>query len=129
MPLTLYPPVLDTILGCLGAILVFALIVSYPESVRTYRRVALAALFLSFIPDVLLATSHEMGGGWPEAAFLMIMHVVVWAICITLLPALSMTSHPETSAKPHRLSILERRRRGNLATWRRTMIWVGGLQL
>ena len=106
MPLTLYPPVLDTILGCLGAILVFALIVSYPESVRTYRRVALAALFLSFIPDVLLATSHEMGGGWPEAAFLMIMHVVVWAICVTLLPSFSMTSDSENAEPERPLSIL-----------------------
>jgi len=47
-----------------------------------------------------------MGGGWSEALFLMIMHVVVWAVCVTLLPGLSMTSHSET-AKPDRpLSIL-----------------------
>ena len=98
---------MDTILGCFGAVLVFAVIVFYPESVRTYRRVAAGVLFLSFIPDVLLATSRDMGGGWPEASFLMIMHVVVWAICVTLLPSLSMTSHSETAAKPdHRLSIL-----------------------
>lgn len=107
LPLTVGPPVLDTILGCLGAILVFAMIVFYPDSVRTWRRVAAGVLFLSFVPDVLLATSHEMGGGWSEALFLMIMHVVVWAICVTLLPALSMTSHSETAAKPGRpLSIL-----------------------
>ena len=107
LPLTPGPPILDTILGCLGAILVFAMIVFSPDSVRTYRRVAAGALFLSFVPDVLLATSHDMGGGWSEALFLMIMHVVVWAICVTVLPGLSMTSHSETAAKPDRpLSIL-----------------------
>ena len=107
LPLTPDPPVIDTIIGCLGAILAFAILVFSPDSVRRYRRVAVVALFLSFIPDVLLATSHEMGGGWPEALFLMIMHVVVWAVCVTLLPGLSMTSHSETAAKPDRpLSIL-----------------------
>jgi hypothetical protein len=43
------PPILDTILGCLGAILVFAMIVFSPDSVRSYRRVAAGALFLSFV--------------------------------------------------------------------------------
>jgi hypothetical protein len=106
LPLTSGPPVLDTILGCLGAILVFASMVSSPDSAPRYRRVALGVLFLSFIPDVLLATSHGMGGGWPEAIFLMIMHVVVWAICVTLLPTLAMT-HSDSAAKPERrLSIL-----------------------
>lgn len=107
LPLTPGPPILDTILGCLGAILVFGMMVFYPASVRTWRRVALAVLFVSFLPDVLLAKSHEMGGGWPEAIFLMIMHVVVWAICVTLLPALSMTTDTEAAAKQERrLSIL-----------------------
>jgi hypothetical protein len=83
-----------------------------PFSFGVHRRlfhrisVTLAVLFFSFIPDVLLATSHDMGGGWPETIFLMIMHVVVWAICVTLLPALAMT-HSETAAKPERrLSII-----------------------
>jgi hypothetical protein len=107
LPLTPGPPILDTILGCLGAILVFAIVVFSPDSVRAYRRLAAGVLLLSFIPDVLLATSHDMGGGWPEALFLMMMHVVVWAICVTLLPGLSMTSHSEVAAKQDRpLSIL-----------------------
>src|SRR5260370_33995032 len=88
-PLTLGPPIIDTILGCLGAILVFAMIVFSPDSVRTYRRVAAGALFLSFFPDVLLATSHNRGGGWSEALFLMIIHVVVGAICVAVLPVTS----------------------------------------
>lgn len=102
-PLTIGPPIFDTILGCLGAILAFATL----DSVGTYRRVAAVVLILSFTPDVLLATSHDMGAGWPEAFFLMIMHVVVWAICVTLLPGLSMRRCPETRDKPERpLSIL-----------------------
>ena len=84
LPLTPVPPIIDTFLGCVGAILVFAMMVDSPDSVRRYRLVAAGVLVLSFIPDVLLATSHDMGGGWPEALFLMIMHVVVWAICVTL---------------------------------------------
>jgi len=107
LPLTPVPAILDTILGCAGAVLVFATSVFYPESARTYRRGAAGVLFLSFIPDVLLATSHDMGGGRHEVSFLRIMHVAVWAICMTLLPGLSMTSHSETAAKPDdRLSIL-----------------------
>ena len=102
-PLTIGPPIVDTILGCLGAIFVFASL----DSVRTYRRVAAVVLVLSFLPDVMLATSHDMGGGWPEAIFLMMMHVVVWAICVTLLPGLSMSRLPEAPDKPERpLSIL-----------------------
>ena len=106
VPLTSAPPILDTILGCVGAILVFAMLVDSPHSVRGYRRVAAAVLVVSFIPDILLATSRGMGGGWPEALFLMIMHVVVWAICVTLLPSLSMASHPESAERDRRLSIL-----------------------
>ena len=105
LPLTPSPPILDTFLGCVGAILVFAMMVDSPDTVRRYRRVAAGVLVLSFIPDVLLATSHDMGGGWPEALFLMIMHVVVWAICVTLLPSLSMTSDSENSEPGHPLSI------------------------
>src|SRR5215470_13428880 len=101
LPLTPAPPIFDTFLGCVGAILVFAMMVDSPDSVRSYRRVAAGVLVLSFIPDVLLATSHGMGGGWPEGLFLMIMHVAVWAICVTVLPSLSMTSHSET-AEPDR---------------------------
>jgi hypothetical protein len=89
-----------------GAILVFALMVDSPDSVRNYRRVAAGVLVLSFIPDVLLATSHGMGGGWPEAIFLMIMHVVVWAICVILLPSFSMTSDSESTEPERPLSIL-----------------------
>lgn len=105
-PLTPAPPILDTVIGCLGAILVFAMMVDSPESIRRFQWVAAAVLILSFIPDVMLATSHEMGGTWPDALFLMIMHVVVWAICVTLLPSLSMTGDSEGVKADRPLSIL-----------------------
>ena len=105
-PLTPTPEIIDTFLGCVGAVLVFAGMVDAPESVRSYRRVAAGVLVLSFLPDVLLANSHEMGGTWPDAVCLMIMHVVVWAICVTLLPALSMGKVSEGAERDHPLSIV-----------------------
>jgi uncharacterized protein DUF6069 len=106
-PLTLAPPIVDTIV-CTGvAIFVFVRIVSYPDPVRTWRRLAAVVLLLSFIPDVLLATSHGTGAGWPEASVLMTMHVVVWAICVMLLPSLAITKHARrTQASDRPLSIL-----------------------
>ena len=48
-----------------------------------------------------------MGGGWPEAWALMMMHVVVWAICAGLLPALATTKQPrKTESSDGPLSIV-----------------------
>jgi hypothetical protein len=106
-PLAVGPPILDTFLCTVVAIFVFIKIVSGPNPLRTWRCVAAVVLVLSFIPDVLLATSRSMGGGWPEAGALMIMHIVVWGICITLLPALAMGKHPRKAQAVDRpLSIL-----------------------
>jgi hypothetical protein len=106
-PLSLGSPIVATI-GCTAvAIYVFLGMVSYPNPVRTWRRVSAIVLLLSFAPCVLLAISHIMGGGWPEACALMTMHVVVWAICATLLPSLAITKHPHKTQPPDRpLSIL-----------------------
>ena len=106
-PLALGSPIVGAI-GCTAmAIYVFVGMAPYPNSVRTWRRVAAVVLILSFVPCVLLAISHIMGGGWPEACVLMTMHVVVWAICVTLSPSLTITKHPrknQTTDRP--LSIL-----------------------
>jgi uncharacterized membrane protein len=106
-PLTLGSPIVGTI-GCTAmAIYVFVGMVSYPNPVRTWRRVSAVVLILSFVPCVILAISHIMGGGWPEAFALMTMHVVVWAICATLLPWVAITKHPRKTQPPdHPLSIL-----------------------
>ena len=107
LPLTLAPPIIDTILGVVAAIFVFVKIAFHPNPVRTYRRIAAVALVLSFVPDVVLAVSRDMAGDWPEACALMIMHVVVWAICVTLLPGLAFTRHSRNPVGRDRpLSIL-----------------------
>jgi uncharacterized membrane protein len=106
-PLSLGSPIIATI-GCtVMAIYVFVGMVSYPNSVRTWRRVSAVVLILSFAPCVLLAISHIMGGGWPEAGALMMMHVAVWSVCATLLPSLATTKHPPKTLPHDRpLSIL-----------------------
>src|SRR4051812_21528564 len=67
LPLASEPPTIDTVLCVIVAVFVFLKISSYPNCVRLWRYVATAVLVLSFIPDVLLAISRNMGGGWPEA--------------------------------------------------------------
>jgi hypothetical protein len=106
-PLSLGSPIIATIV-CTGmAIYVFVGLASYPNLVRTWRGVSTIVLILSFLPCVLLAISHIMGGGWPEACALITMHVVVWAVCVTLLPSLAITKHPPKTQAPDRpLSIL-----------------------
>ena len=106
-PLSLGSPIVATI-GCtLVAIYVFVGMVSYPNPVRPWRRVSAVVLILSFGPCILLAISHIMGGGWPEACALMTTHVAVWAICATLLALLATTKHPCKTHPPDRpLSIL-----------------------
>jgi hypothetical protein len=89
------------------AIYVFVGMMSDANAVRTWRRVSAVVLILSFLPCVFLAISHIMGASWPEACALMTMHVVVWAICVTLLPSLAITKHPPKGQAPDRpLSIL-----------------------
>jgi hypothetical protein len=100
-------PIVAAIVCTVVAMYVFVGMVFYPDTVRTWRRVSAVALILSFMPCVLLAISHMMGGGWPEACALMTMHVVVWAICATILPSLAITKHPPKAQAPDRpLSIL-----------------------
>ena len=106
-PLTVAPPIFDTILCTVVAIFVFIKIMFGPNPLRTWRRVATVVLILSFTPDVLLAWSHNMGATWPEAFALMAMHVVVWALCVMLLPALAIARHARKTPAPDRpLSIL-----------------------
>lgn len=89
LPLTLFPPILDTVIGVAGATFVFLRIAeNAARPVRAFRIVAAAVLLVSFAPDVAIAIRHVPGAGWPEAFALMAMHVAVWAICITMLPRL-----------------------------------------
>ena len=106
-PLSLGSPIVATVACTMMAIYVFVGIASYPNPIRTWRRVATVVLVLSFVPNVILAISHTMGEGWPEACALMTMHVVVWTVCVTLLPSLAIKKHPpKTQASDRPLSIL-----------------------
>jgi hypothetical protein len=90
MPLTPGPPVFDTVIAVGAAVIVFARIQSDSlEPAREYRSLAAKVLIVSFVPDVALALMHGFGGGWPEAFALMAMHIAVWAVCVTILPALA----------------------------------------
>ena len=89
MPLTKGAPTFDTVFfgGC--AVVTFVSLGRYSlEPIREYRSLAWKVLLVSFGPDIALATLHWFGGGWPEALALMTMHIGVWAICVTILPAL-----------------------------------------
>jgi hypothetical protein len=100
-PLTVGPPTFDTVVAATCAVLVFLANARYSlEPVRDYRALAAKVLIVSFVPDIALAVLHGFGGGWPEALALMVMHVAVWAICVTLLPALTMTGGGPDSATP-----------------------------
>jgi hypothetical protein len=106
-PLSLGSPIIATVVCTSMAIYVLVGMPSYPNPVRKWRRISAVVLILSLAPCLLLAISHIMGGGWPEAFALMAMHVVVWAICATLLPWLVLTKNPRKTQPPDRpLSIL-----------------------
>jgi hypothetical protein len=106
-PLGLGPPIIDATLCVIVAIVVFLKISSYPNPAMRWFYLSAAVLVLSFIPDILLALYHGMGGGWPEACALMCMHVVVWIVCVTVLPGLAFTTSPATEhRRDDHLSIL-----------------------
>jgi hypothetical protein len=98
-PLLLPPPIIDTVILVTAAVIVFSFVATTSRNpVRTFRLVAAVALLISFVPDILLAVSHSYGGGWPEALALMVMHVVAWAVTVTLLIRLTAVETDATDA-------------------------------
>lgn len=90
---TLGPQIVFTTVLVTGAVLVFALVARYAKQpLRFYQRLALGALVLSFVPDVLLVTSGMPGATWPNAILLMILHVVAWAVTVGLLTRLTVVT-------------------------------------
>lgn len=59
------------------------------DPIRTYLRISLVALVLSFIPDAALAMTHQPGVTWAVAVALMLEHVGVAAIVLGLLTRFS----------------------------------------
>jgi hypothetical protein len=97
-PLGWAPPIIDTVILVTGAVFVFnAVAMMSSNPVRTFRIIAASVLLLSFVPDVLLATWHSLGAGWPEALALMSMHVAAWSVTVTMLIGLTaVKTEPQT---------------------------------
>jgi hypothetical protein len=69
-----------------AAVLAFAIVGKASISpVRTFKRLALAVLLVSFLPNVAMALS---GAGWSPMIALMAMHGVVWAVTVMMLTRL-----------------------------------------
>jgi hypothetical protein len=85
-----------TILSSIAvALVVFAFVAgTAAEPLRLYRRIAFAALFVSFIPDLLLP-ERFLHATWPLVTVLMVMHVAAWAVTVTMLTTLTLGSRDE----------------------------------
>jgi hypothetical protein len=85
---------LFTVIGVLGATLLYAYLLRRAERPReTFRKIAIAVLLVSFLPDVgLLVTQAVPGMSMPAFVALIIMHITTAAISIRLL---SGCPHPQ----------------------------------
>ncbi len=72
--------ILSTVLGVLGAILVFALVARRSANpIPLYRKIAVVALLLSFIPDILVFVTGY--SGIVIGAYIL-MHITTAVICV-----------------------------------------------
>jgi hypothetical protein len=71
------------------AVLVFAVVLRRsPTPGRTYERIALWALLLSIVPDLLLPFDPTQGGSWTATGVLIVMHIVAWWPTVRILTSL-----------------------------------------
>ena len=81
-------PIFLTVVFCTGAVIVFALVGRFAKNpVRTFIIISVVFLFISFIPDLLVASmgASMPGATWGYAITLMIMHVVAGFITVFML--------------------------------------------
>lgn len=81
-------PIVLTVVFCTGAVIVFALVGRFAKNpVRTFIIISVVFLFISFIPDLLVASmgASMPGATWGYAITLMIMHVVAGFITVFML--------------------------------------------
>ncbi len=87
-PLTLGPVIGWSVIGAVGAGIVFAIIRKYARTPKnTFATTAWIVLILSFIPDVLIkgSTSGPFAGAtWGAVILLMLMHVVVALVVLRI---------------------------------------------
>ncbi|HJZ71134.1 MAG TPA: hypothetical protein VKE51_05300 [Vicinamibacterales bacterium] len=82
------PIALSACLVSVAVVVFFVVAREAVDPVRTYRRVALWALVVSFVPDVVLGYTSQPAPAtsvWPIAVVFMVLHVVAWAVIVTLL--------------------------------------------
>ena len=86
-PLMVVPPILFTVIGVVGAIIVYALAGRFSsQPITLFRRIALIVLLVSLIPDVALLYANAMPGTTlGTIGALMLMHVAAWAITVGML--------------------------------------------
>lgn len=84
------PAVVTAVLVTAAAV-TFAVVVDLASNpLRTFRRLALGVLLVSFVPNVVGAQSEY--ADWPSMIALMAMHVVAWAVTVTMLTRLTVTT-------------------------------------
>jgi hypothetical protein len=90
-PLQVRSVLVFTVIGAVGAVLVFALIMRWAKHpVRLFQRVAWVVLLVSLIPDLLLPFVQLFPGTTiPGVVALILMHVATGLICIGVLPRAS----------------------------------------
>jgi hypothetical protein len=85
-------PIFLTVVLCTAAVIVFALVARFAKNpIRTYIIISVIFLFISFIPDIAVASAPMPGAGWPYSITLMIMHVVAGFITVFMLIKLTST--------------------------------------
>lgn len=91
LPLGVGPTVFFTVGGVLGAVVVFALVARFARApIRLFRRVAIIALAVSLIPDILLLFASPIPDTtFPAVLTLMVEHVAAWAVSVGMLTTLT----------------------------------------
>jgi len=90
-PLGWGPPIGLTFFGVLGAIIIYAIIGRFSRRpITLFRRIALVALIVSFVPDIaLLVVPSQPGTTIGAVIALIVIHVVAWWIAVALLTRLA----------------------------------------
>jgi hypothetical protein len=90
----IFIPIFLTVVLCTAAVVVYALVARFAKNpIRTYIIISVIFLFISFIPDIAVASAPMPGAGWPYSITLMIMHVVAGFITVYMLIKLTATEN------------------------------------
>ena len=88
IPLQVGSVIAFTVIGAVGAVIVFALLLRWAKQpIRLFQRIAWIVLLVSLIPDLLLPFLGLFPGTtFAEVGALILMHVATGLICIGMLP-------------------------------------------